>query len=180
MSFNISLTCFGTSSKAVPFVNHAFGSCQKEMLRFAWPWLSSEGLYLCCRVISLKMPCGVLFAGSSYTLEVGDCFSPPWCEASLVIILSEDLRPGTHTVVCVYRALHRICVCLSSLCWWRWRTRLPLEHRDASDFLFLQYFEGHVLKAHGWLKCWACEGIPECATTGGMGNRIFLLPSSYK
>ena len=115
-------------------------------------------------------------------LEVCDCFSLLWCKAPLMII--SQWRPqawGTHRVVCVFRApAQDLCLCLSSLSWWRWKTGLPPEDRDASHFLFLLYFDGHMLKPHEWLRCWACWGIPECAETGRMGNGILLLPSSCK
>lgn len=96
-----------------------------------------------------KMPCGVLFALAVTHWKWVTASHYNW-GASLVVILSEDLRPGTHRVVCVYRA--GICVCLSSLCWWRWRTRLPLEHKR---MLQISYFF-NTLRAMYW-RPWMTE-----------------------
>lgn len=44
-----------------------------------------------------------------------------------------------------------------------------MRTEKSSNFLFVLCFEGHTLKPHEWLRCWAYWGILECAETGRMG-----------
>lgn len=81
-----------------------------------------------------------------------------------VVQLSWLLLSKTSGLGYTASAVSDLCMGLSALLGGDRKQGLPPEDRESSNFLFLLYFGGLMLKPHEWLRCWAyIQGVPECA-----------------